>query len=128
MSIEIGPGTYVARIFYAETSFPAGNVFGYVYRDQGEDFWRFRFRLRTYVDDDLTHASKDPKTGFAYQSEPGVELESLLKQTRFMFELAGEGKFDELVIDSDDPAVTMAILAKQSWAQINEHQRVPGEQ
>lgn len=130
MSMELIPGRYVSRIFFAEMMEPfgPGDVMGYIYRDKGETDWQLYYRFRYYVDDDLSYRSKDRKSAYGASCGP-MPIEQVIKRFRLVLTVgSGGGEICELVIDSDDPAVAMAILAKQPWAHVNEHKRVPGQQ
>lgn len=123
-------GRFVSRVFYAELDAlgpDTGNLLAFVYRDPGEDVWRLDIRFRYYVDRDLTSKSKDRKSRYEGSSPPGATLAQFMPTLKLIFEMAGAGSFEEVIIESDDPAVVIARLKEQEWAHVQEHTRKPGD-
>lgn len=119
--VLVADGRYVSRIFYAEIPGGVGNVFAIVYRDGPEsEPFQSMIRIRRYVDGDLTRKSKDEREGFTATAKPGASLEQLLRPIRRVCEAMGGGVFEEVIIDSDDPAVIIAKFKAQPWAHSEE--------
>ena len=120
--MEFRDGRYIGRIYYAELrrpGLPPGNLMGTTFYDPGEPIvWHFEYRFRYYVDDDHTFASKDRKTWYEVAGEPGAAISELTPTIRMMFEAAGNGSFEEVIIESDQVAMQYQRLAEQPWAHL----------
>lgn len=117
MSFEVREGRYVSRIFYSELRAIAvpGNMMGWIYRDGPDDLWRLQYRMRYYVDEDLTAASKDRMSWYEAVSKPDATVEKLISGTRVIFEKAGAGQYEEIIVDSSSAEVVMRRLGEQKW-------------
>lgn len=119
MTMELRPGRFVSRMFYTELSAKGpgpGNIAAYLFRDNGEDFWRIHLRFRFYVDDDRTAKSNDRKVTQEFRAPPEHSLAQIVSTIKIMFDVAGGGAFEEIIIDSDDPVVVMNRVKEQPWA------------
>jgi len=127
--MELIPGRFISRVFWAELHIlggpDVGNMLGWIYRDQGEETWRFEYRFRYYHDDDLTDKSKDRKSFYSGSTKPGQPIADVLTLFRVIFEAGGSGAYDEVMIDSDDPAVVLARVREQPWAHVTERESKP---
>jgi hypothetical protein len=123
--MEMIPGRFIARMFYTELDPPMGpgNLLGWVYRDKGQEAWAIEYRFRYYEDDDLTRKSKDRKSG--YEGRAFSSLPEVLNAFRRVFEVSGSGKYEEIIIDSDDPEVIIKRVREQPWAHVSEEKERP---
>jgi hypothetical protein len=124
--MELIPGRFISRLFWAELHAlggpDVGNLLGWIYRDKGEETWRFEYRFRYYVDGDLTHKSKDRKSGYSGSTKPGQSLAQVLALFRVIFEASGAGQYEEIMIESDDPAVVIGRMKEQPWAHVSQRE------
>lgn len=120
MTMEIRDGRFISRCFYAELGILGlqGNMAGWIYRDEAEEpyTWRLTYRMRYYRDHLTTRQSKDRMTWFEAHADPGTGLGVLLPSTRVIFETAGGGKYEEVIIESAEVAVIMKRVSEQPWA------------
>jgi len=122
--MELIPGRFISRLFYTELMpmLGPGNMLGWVYRDKGDEGWHIEYRFRYYEDDDLTHKSKDRKSGYGGKAKPDQPLDEVLAAVRFIVEMSGGGKYEEVVIESDDPDVVIGRMKEQPWAHVSERE------
>lgn len=125
--MEFRDGRYISRIFYTELlrpGLPPGNLMGNIYYEaDAPTVWHFEYRFRYYEDDNVGPASKDRKSWYHAKSVPGTLLAKLLESVRIIFEMAGAGSFEEVIVDSDRALVQMSRLAAQPWAHVTQMTR-----
>lgn len=127
--MELIAGRFVSRVFWAELHVlggaDVGNVLGFIYRDKGEDHWQAEYRFRYYVDDDLTQKSKDRKSGYTITARKDATLADMIGAFKVIFNAAGLGKYEEIFVESDDPAVVLARMTEQEWAHVSMQKAKP---
>ena len=118
--ITLEKGRYFAAIYFAES--PDCNILAAVFRNPGEEKFRFTYRFR-YLKDDKAFDSADEKswyTGTGFESEAATcdLFETIFRESlRFGF-----GEPTKLLPRTDDPQSIMQMIAHQPWANIQVEQ------
>ena len=117
-------GRFISRIFFAPLRVlgdaDIGNIMAFVYRDQGEDFWRLYLRFRYYEDDLLGPESKDRRSIYEAACRPGEAIGEILPVMKAIFDAAGAGSFEEVIVESADQKVQYDRLREQPWIHLSE--------